>query len=43
MYIPLGYYDATTIRSDRQKSGLINAIGAVMNTLFGVCDDNCAS
>jgi hypothetical protein len=43
MYIALGYSETNTNRRERRKRVLINAIGAVMNTLFGVCDDNCAS
>ena len=42
MYLSLGKFDnPETTEERRRRRGLINLIGSTMNTLFGVCDDNC--
>jgi hypothetical protein len=43
MYLALRYHGAISIQSDRGKKGLVNAVGDIMNTLFGICEDNCTT
>lgn len=41
MFLSLGEVEEEKNEQARRKRGLINFVGSAMNTLFGVCDDNC--